>query len=166
MRFGRGIRWWTHLDSNQGRRATPHAPKGAACFGHSVDRLPRNTCRLLLCCSAAAANGSSSQRRLSIAILLSASIRRGRLFPENRVKGPGSQVNGEKLRTIALRVGIRRVSGALCAGTNPHECDDFGRLYGETGKNQTGCWSELDLNPRDPSIQSSWIVVSIPSAMN
>ena len=71
----------------------------------------------------------------------SASIRRGRLFPENRVKGPGSQVNGEKLRTIALRVGIRRVSGALCAGTNPHECDDFGRLYGETGKNQTRCWS-------------------------
>ena len=67
------------------------------------------------------------------------------------MKGPGSQVNGEKLRTIALRVGIRRVSGALCAGTNPHECDDFGRLYGETGKNQTRCWSELDLNFRDPS---------------
>ena len=38
--------------------------------------------------------------------------------------------------------------------------------FGELRKNRTGWWSGLDLNSQDPSIQPSWIVVSIPLAMN
>ena len=37
---------------------------------------------------------------------------------------------------------------------------------GEQRENRTGWWSGLDLNSRAPSIQPSWIVVSIPPAMN
>ena len=38
-------------------------------------------------------------------------------------------------------------------------------LDGEPCNNQTGCWSGLDLNPRDPSISLPVIMVSIVQPM-
>jgi hypothetical protein len=51
------------------------------------------------------------------------------------------------------------------AGKNPRKCDHFGRVHGEMFEDQTGCWSELDLNLRAPSISLSVIMVSIVQPM-
>jgi hypothetical protein len=63
-----------------------------------------------------------------------------------------------------LRSMMRPASPGPLRWHNPHECHDFGRLYGETRKSQTGCWSGLDLNLRAPSSRPLVMVsrVSLP----
>jgi hypothetical protein len=66
----------------------------------------------------------------------------------NRLKGPGSPTNREKLPKIT---GSRHwsVLGCPSTRTNPRECDNFRPPRRETRKGQTGCWSGPDLNFRD-----------------
>jgi hypothetical protein len=53
-----------------------------------------------------------------------------------------------------------------CASKNPHDRRNFPRLWGEPRETRTGPQERTGFEPRDPSIQPSWIVVSIPLAMN
>jgi hypothetical protein len=68
----------------------------------------------------------------------------------SHVTREGTRLAGQR-REIANDRPSRQNSPPLrapCAGTNAHKCDDFGQLYGETRKNQTGCWerSQFELS--------------------
>jgi hypothetical protein len=69
------------------------------------------------------------------------------------MKGPGSPTNREKLPKNRPGIGIRPFSVPV-DWHKPLECGNSQRLWRETRKGQTGCWSGPDLNRRAPSYRA------------